>query len=253
MKIVVIGGSGLIGTKLVRNLRNQGHDAVSASPRTGVNAVTGEGLDAALAGVDVVVDVSNYPSFADEAVMEFFTKSGRHLAAAEAKAGIKHHVALSVVGAERIPDSGYMRAKVAQEELICASGIPFTILRATQFFEFLDAIATFGETADGIHLPPADFQPVAAEDVAAALASLALGAPQNRIVDLAGPERMGMDAMIRRHLALRGDSRRVVTDDGATYYGSRLQPGALVPTGESLLGLLKHATWLEQNTVAAVN
>lgn len=252
MKIVVIGGSGLIGTKLVRNLQNLGHEAVSASPRSGVNAVTGEGLDRALAGVDVVVDVSNSPSFADEAVMEFFTVSNRNLTAAEAKGGVKHHVALSIVGADRIPDSGYMRAKVAQEQIIRASGIPFTILRATQFFEFLDAIAGSGESGDAVRIPPAAFQPVAAEDVAAALVPLVLEAPTGRTVDLAGPERLGMDEMIRRHLALRNDLRRVVTDAEATYYGSRLAPGALVPAGESLIGSLSHAAWLERFAGAVV-
>ncbi|MGC3969369.1 MAG: NAD(P)H-binding protein [Pirellulales bacterium] len=185
-------------------------------------------------GADVVVDVANSPSWEDQAVLDFFTNSTRNLLAAEAKAGVRHHVALSVVGTDRIPDSGYMRAKVAQEREICAGNVPYTILRATQFLEFLDAIADFGSDGTTVRLPPVAFQPVAAEDVAAALAQLVLERPKNGTLDLGGPERMNMDEMIRRHLALRNDARRTVADSAATYYGSKLLYDALVPTGQAL-------------------
>jgi uncharacterized protein YbjT (DUF2867 family) len=222
MKIVVIGGSGLVGKKLVPLLRERGHEAVPASPSSGVNALTGEGLAGALAGADVVVDVANSPSFADAAVLEFFEASTRNLLAAERAAGVRHHVALSVVGADRYPDSGYLRAKVAQENLIKAGGVPYTIVRATQFFEFLGAIA--GPPADGdtVRLPTAPMQPLAADDVAAALADVAAGPPVNGVIELAGPEALPIAEFVGRYLAANGDKRTVVADPQARYSGAAL-------------------------------
>lgn len=243
MKVVVIGGSGLIGSKVVASLRERGHDVLSASPRSGVNAVTGEGLAGALAGADVVVDVSNSPSFEDKAVMEFFERSTSNLMAAEKKAGVKHHVALSVVGAERLPDSGYMRAKVAQEALIEGSGVPYTIVRATQFFEFLEAIAASGTVDGEVRLPTAQFQPVAAVDVASAVLDAALGAPVNGMVELGGPESLPMSEFIGRALAAGGDGRRVVGDSEARYFGDQLQERALVPDAGARVGSLRYEAW----------
>lgn len=243
MKVVVIGGSGLIGSKLVASLRERGHDVLSASPRSGVNAVTGEGLAGALAGADVVVDVSNSPSFEDKAVMEFFERSTSNLMAAEKKAGVKHHVALSVVGAERLPDSGYMRAKVAQEALIKGSGVPYTIVRATQFFEFLEAIAASGTVDGEVRLPTAQFQPVAAVDVSMAVLDAVLGAPVNGMVELGGPESLPMSEFIGRALAAGGDGRRVVGDSEARYFGDRLQERALVPDAGAKIGALRYDAW----------
>lgn len=243
MKVVVIGGSGLIGSKLVASLRERGHDVLSASPRSGVNAVTGEGLAGALAGADVVVDVSNSPSFEDKAVMEFFERSTSNLMAAEKKAGVKHHVALSVVGAERLPDSGYMRAKVAQEALIKGSGVPYTIVRATQFFEFLEAIAASGTVDGEVRLPTAQFQPVAAVDVSMAVLDAVLGAPVNGMVELGGPESLPMSEFIGRALAAGGDGRRVVGDSEARYFGDRLQERALVPDAGARVGTLHYDAW----------
>ena len=220
MKIVVIGGSGLIGKKLVPILRKRGHEAVSASPSSGVNALTGEGLAEALAGANVVVDVSNSPSWADAAVMEFFDTSTRNLLAAEAAAGVGHHVALSVVGADRMPDSGYMRAKVNQEKLIEAGGVPYTIVRATQFFEFLGGIADSGAEGDTVRLSTAPMQPLAADDVAAALADVAVGAPLNATVELAGPEAMSIAEFVGRFMAASGDKRTVIADPQARYTGA---------------------------------
>ena len=210
MKIVVIGGSGLIGSKLVNNLRQRGHEVVAASPSSGVNTLTGEGLADALAGARVVVDVANSPSFEDKAVMEFFETSGRNLLAAEAAAGVGHHVALSVVGADRLPDSGYLRAKVAQEKLIKASKIPYTIVRATQFFEFAGGIAQSATEGQTVRLSPALMQPIVSDDVAAALADVALGAPVNGTVELAGPERFSLDELVQHFLDAKHDARRVV-------------------------------------------
>jgi uncharacterized protein YbjT (DUF2867 family) len=227
MKIVVIGGSGLIGKKLIPLLRGQGHEAVSASPSSGVNTLTGEGLAEALAGAQVVVDVTNSPSFEDRAVLEFFETSTRNLVAAEAAADVGHHVALSVVGADQIPDSGYMRAKVAQEKLIKASGVPYTILRATQFFEFLVPIA--GPGTDTVRLPSAPMQPLAADDVASALADVAVGTPANGILEVAGPESMSMAAFVGKALAASGDKRPVVADPQARYFGAALDDLGLRP------------------------
>jgi uncharacterized protein YbjT (DUF2867 family) len=244
MKIVVIGGSGLIGKKLVPILRERGHEAVPASPSSGVNALTGEGLAGALAGTNVVVDVANSSSFADAAVLEFFETSTRNLLAAERDAGVRHHVALSVVGADRLPDSGYMRAKVAQERLIEAGGVPYTIVRATQFFEFLGAIA--GPPANGgtVHLPAAPMQPLAADDVAAALAEVAVGAPVNGIVELAGPESLPVAEFVRRYLAASGDTRTVLADPQARYFGAVLDDHGLNPGANPRVGPTRFETWM---------
>jgi uncharacterized protein YbjT (DUF2867 family) len=249
MKIIVIGGSGLIGKKLIPLLRQRGHEAVAASPSSGVNTLTGEGLAAALTGANVVVDVSNSPSFADAEVMEFFDKSTRNLLAAEAAAGVKHHVALSVVGADRLPDSGYMRAKVNQEKLITASGIPYTILRATQFFEFLGAIAGSGADGDTVRLPTAIMQPIAADDVAAALAEVVVGSPVNGIADLAGPEALSIAEFAQRALVATGDKRKVVPDARATYFGAKLDDHGLAPVGKSRLGPTRFENWLQTHSL----
>src|SRR3954447_14359382 len=236
MKIVVIGGSGLIGKKLVPILRQQGHEAVPASPSSGVNAVTGDGLAGALAGADAVVDVSNSPSWADAAVMEFFGTSTRNLLAAEAAAGVKHHVALSVVGADRMPDSGYMRAKVNQEKLIEAGGVPYTIVRATQFFEFLGYIADSGAEGDAVRLSTAPMQPLAADDVAAALADVATGTPLGATVELAGPEKMSIAAFVGRFMVAKGDKRKVIEDPQARYYGAVMGDLGIAPGANPRLG-----------------
>lgn len=246
MKIVIIGGSGLIGKKLIAKLRALGHDAVSASPSSGVNSVTGEGLAESFAGAQVVVDVSNSPSFEDKAVLEFFEKSTRNILAAEAAAGVGHHVALSVVGADRLPDSGYMRAKVAQEKLIQASGVPYTILRATQFFEFLGAIAGSNNEGNTVRMPIGPLQPVAADDVASALADITPNSPVNGIVELAGPEAIPLDELIRRYLRAKQDTRQVTTDNQATYFGAPLQEGdrSLVPGDKYRVGSISLGQWL---------
>ncbi len=243
MKCVIVGGSGLIGSKVVNKLRELGHEVIAASPRSGVNAVTGEGLATALAGADVVVDVSNSPSFADDAVLEFFQTSTTHLLAAEKAAGVKHHVALSVVGADRLPESGYMRAKVAQEDLIKAGEIPYTILRATQFFEFLGTIAESNADGKTIHMPTALMQPVAAEDVATAVAKIVLDKPQKRIVELGGPEATPLDELIRRCCAATNDNREVVTDSKARYFGTPLEKRSLVPDEGARLGQINFEQW----------
>ncbi|QEL16322.1 SDR family oxidoreductase [Limnoglobus roseus] len=243
MKIVVIGGSGLIGKKLIPLLRQRGHEAASASPSSGVNALTGEGLAAALAGADVVVDVTNSPSFADAAVMDFFVTSTRNLMAAEAAAGVRHHVAVSVVGADRLPDSGYLRAKVAQERLIATGRTPYTIVRATQFFEFLGAIAGSGADGDTVRLPAAPMQPLAADDVAAALADVVVGEPINGIVELAGPESLPMAEFVGRFLAATGDRRAVVGDPQARYFGTTLDARGLNPGANPRLGPTRFEDW----------
>jgi uncharacterized protein YbjT (DUF2867 family) len=240
MKIVVIGGSGLIGKKLIPILRTWGHEAVPASPSSGVNALTGAGLAQALAGADVVVDVTNSPSFEDAAVLEFFETSTRNLLAAETAAGVKHHVALSVVGADRLPDSGYMRAKFAQEKLIKAGKVPYTIARATQFFEFLGAIAGPGTA---VHLPTAPMQPMAADDVATALADVTVGAPVNGIVELAGPEALPLAEFVRRFLTATGDKRTVVADPQASYFGTKLDDRGLKPGSNARLGPTRFEEW----------
>ena len=245
MKIVVIGGSGLIGKKLIPLLRGRGHEAVSASPSSGVNTLTGEGLAEALAGADVVVDVTNAPSWEDRAVLEFFETSTRNLLAAEAAAGVKHHVALSVVGADQMPDSGYMRAKVAQEKLIKANRVPYTILRATQFFEFLGAIA--GPGTDEVHVPDAPMQPMAADDVAATLADVAVGSPANGVLEVAGPEVLSMAVFVGKTLAASGDKRSVVSDPQARYYGAALDDFGLRPRGANpRIAPTRFEAWLKR-------
>jgi len=247
MKIVVIGGGGLIGTALVKRLRERGHDVLAASRASGIDAVTGAGLPAALAGASVLVDVANSPSFEDAAVLAFFEKSSTNLLAAEARAGVGHHVALSVVGAERNPDSGYMRAKVAQEGLIRSARIPFTIVRATQFFEFAGAIAESGADGETIRLPPALMQPVAAADVSAALADIAVNPPLNGTIELAGPEPIRMDELARTFLAAKGDARKVTTDARARYYGAVVDDRSLTPGGGNpRLGPTRFKDWLSR-------
>ncbi|TAK87552.1 MAG: NmrA family transcriptional regulator [Aquabacterium sp.] len=251
MKIVVIGGSGLIGSRVVARLRAQGHEAAAASPASGVNAVTGQGLDAALAGAQVVVDVANSPSFAPDDVMAFFRASTSKLAAAEAKAGVMHHVALSIVGTERLPDSGYFLAKLEQERLIKASPVPWTIVRATQFFEFLAAIGQ-GSAQDGeARLPTALMQPVAADDVADAVADAALAAPRNGTVEVAGPQALPMDHLVRRALQARGDGLRVVGDAQARYFGAAIDDRSLTPApgGHARIGALPFEAWLARQAV----
>ena len=229
MKIVAIGGSGLIGSNLVNRLRQKGHEVLAASPNSGVNTVTGEGLAQALAGAQVVVDVANSPSFEDKAVLEFFETSGRNLLAAEAAAGVGHHLALSVVGTERLLESGYFRAKMAQENLIKASGIPYTILRSTQFFEFVNSIVKSGVDGDAIRLSPALVQPIASDDVAAALADLAVGSPLNATVEVAGPEACPLDKFARKLVAVTGDRRQVIADIHARYFGVKLNDNPSPP------------------------
>jgi len=244
MKIVVIGGTGLIGSKLVKELAARGHEAVAASPNTGVNALTGEGLADALKGAQVVVDVANSPSFEDKAVLHFFETSGHNLLAAETAAGVQHHVALSVVGTERLQDSGYFRAKLAQEKLIKAGRTPYTIVRATQFLEFVGAIAQSATEGQTVRLSPAMFQPIASDDVATAMADAALGAPVNGMVEIAGPERVGMAALVQRYLTGIGDPRTVVADANAPYFGVQLDDRSLTPDDKARLGAIGLETWL---------
>ncbi|NUT96219.1 MAG: SDR family oxidoreductase [Saccharothrix sp.] len=247
MKIVVIGGSGLIGSKLVRKLAGHGHEAVPASPDSGVDTLTGEGLAEVLAGAHVVVDVSNSPSFADDAVLEFFSTSTGNLLAAERKAGVGHHVALSVVGTERLAESGYFRAKIAQEALIKASGQPYSIVHATQFFEFVGSIAQAATEGTAVRLSDARIQPIAAEDVAAAVGRVAVGAPLNGTVEVAGPEQFGLDELIRTGLAFRGDPREVVTDPEARYFGALLEKDTLLPGPAAQVSTTRFADWLPLN------
>jgi uncharacterized protein YbjT (DUF2867 family) len=246
MKIVVIGGTGLIGSKVVSDLRGKGHEVLAASPNTGVNTITGEGLAAALAGAQVVIDLANSPDFADAAVMEFFRTSGRNLLAAEAVAGVRHHIALSVVGTDRLPHSGYLRAKVAQEELIKASRIPYTIIRSTQFFEFLGGIAQSSTDGETVRLSPAHVQPVASDDVAALVARTATAAPLNGIIELAGPERIGLDEIVRRYLRSRNDPRKVVADIHARYFGTELDDRSLTPGAGPQIGTTTFEAWLSR-------
>jgi uncharacterized protein YbjT (DUF2867 family) len=247
MKIVVIGGSGLIGKNLVKRLRERGHEVAAASRSSGIDAVTGAGLPTALAGADVVVDVANSPSFEDAAVLKFFEASSRNLLAAEKVAGVGHHVALSVVGADRLPDSGYLRAKVAQEKLIRSGGIPHTIVRATQFFEFVGSIADSGADGNTIRLPPALMQPVAAEDVAAALADIAVAKPASGTIELAGPEPIRMDELVRRFFAATGDTRPVKTDALARYFGAVPDDGSLTPGDNPRLCPTRFGDWLARS------
>jgi uncharacterized protein YbjT (DUF2867 family) len=243
MKIVVIGGTGLIGSRLVNALRRSGVDAVAASPNTGVNSVTGEGLREALQGAQVLVDVSNAPDWEDDAVMRFFQTSSRNLLAAEAAAGIGHHVALSVVGTDRLTESGYFRAKLAQERLIEGSPIPYTIVHATQFFEFMNGIADAATEGNTVRLPPALIQPMAAEDVATALARVAVDPPRNGIVEIAGPEQFRLDDLIRGVLAARSDSREVITDPHAGYFGIAPRERTLLPGDDARLGTTRFGDW----------
>jgi uncharacterized protein YbjT (DUF2867 family) len=247
MKIVVIGGSGLIGTKLVNKLRQLGHEVVAASPTAGVNTITGEGLAEALAGAQIVVDVANSPSFEDKAVLEFFETSGRNLLAAEAAAGVGHHVALSVVGTDRLLQSGYFRAKMAQEDLIKASKVPYTILRSTQFFEFLNGIAQSATDGQTARLSPAFVQPVVSDDVAAALVDVTLAPPVNGTVELAGPERLRLDELVRRFLSANQDARQVVADVHARYFGAELNDQSLTPGDNPRIAPTRFEDWLSRS------
>jgi uncharacterized protein YbjT (DUF2867 family) len=248
MKIVVIGGTGLIGSKTVTILRQRGHQVVAASPQSGVNTLTGEGLDEALAGGQVVVDLANSPSFEDNAVLEFFRTSEGNLLPAEEAAGVRHHVALSIVGIDR-SDNGYFRAKVAQEKLIEASGIPYTIVRSTQFMEFLGGIADSSAAGNTVRLPPVSFQPIAADDVA--VADAALAEPRNGIVEIAGPERAPFNEVVARYLKAISDPREVVSDPEAQYWRAKVEERSLVPLGEAHLGRIDLDQWLRRSKVAA--
>jgi uncharacterized protein YbjT (DUF2867 family) len=246
MKIVVIGGTGRIGSKAVAILRQGGHELIAASPNTGVNTITGEGVKEAVAGAQVVVDVANSPSFEDKAVLEFFQTSGRHLLPAEAAAGVRHHVALSIVGIDR-SDNGYFRAKVAQEKLIEASGIPYTIIRSTQFMEFLGGIADSSADGNVVRVSPGLFQPIAADEVAANVADVALAPPRNGIIEIAGPERAPFNEIVARYLKAVGDPRQVVRDPEARYWGGRVEERSLVPLGEARLGRIGLDEWLRRS------
>jgi uncharacterized protein YbjT (DUF2867 family) len=245
MKIVVIGGSGLIGKKVVKHLREQGHEVLPASPSSGVNTITGEGLAEALAGAQVVVDVANAPVWEDQAVLEFFEKSGRNLLAAEAAAGVRHHVALSVVGTDRLLESGYFRAKMAQENLIKAASIPYTIVRATQFFEFVSGIAQSATEGQTVRLPSALYQPMASDDVAAFVAEAAVAAPVNGMIEIAGPEPIGIDNAVRKYLSAKRDARTVTTDVHARYFGVEVNDQSLRPGDHPRLGPTRYEDWLQ--------
>src|SRR5262252_5723606 len=250
MKIVVIGGTGLIGSKTVAILRQGGHEVLAASPKSSVNTITGEGVKEAVAGAQVVIDLANSPSFEEKAVLEFFETSGRNLFAAEGAAGVRHHVALSIVGTDR-SDNGYFRAKVAQEKLIEGSGIPYTIIRATQFMEFLRGIADSSTDGNTVRLPPILFQPIAADDVAASVADVAVAAPRNGIVEIAGPERAPFNEIVARYLKAVGDPRQVVRDPEARYWGGRVEAHSLVPLGEARLGRIGFDEWFRRSQAAA--
>jgi len=251
MKMVVIGGTGRIGSKVVAILRQAGHELVAAAPNTGINTLTGEGLKEAMAGTQVVIDLANSPSFEDKAVLEFFQTSGRNLLAAEAAAGVRHHLALSIVGTDRTPDNGYLRAKVAQEKLIETSGIPYTIIRSTQFMEFLGGIADSSADGNTVRLSPGLFQPIAADDVAAIVAEVALAAPQRGIVEIAGPQRAPFNEIVARYLKAVGDPREVVRDPAARYFGGRVEERSLVPLGEARLGRIDLDEWLRRSKAGA--
>ena len=251
MKIVVIGGTGLIGSKTVPILRQGGHEAVAASPKTGVDTITGRGLKEVMAGTQVVIGLANAPSWEDKAVLEFFETSGRNLLAAERTAGVRHHVAVSIVGTDRTPENGYFRAKVAQEKLIEASGVPYTIIRATQFMEFLGGIADSGAVGSTVRLSPGLFQPIAADDVAAIAADVALAPPRNGIVEIAGPDRAPFDEIVARYLKAIGDPRTVVRDPEARYFGGRVEERSLVPLGEARLGRIGLDEWLRRSQARA--
>jgi len=247
MKIVIIGGTGLIGTKTAARLRNKGHEVLAVSPKTGVNTITGEGLAEALAGAEVVVDLANAPSWEDRAVLEFFETSGRNLLAAEGKAGVKHHIALSIVGTERLPENGYFRAKLAQEKLIKASSIPYTIIHSTQFFEFLKGIADEATVGTVARLSPASFQPIASDDVADAVADVALGKPLNGTIEIAGPERGRMHEIVARYLKATNDPRTVEADVHARYFGSELDDRSLVPGEGARIGKIGFEDWVRRS------
>jgi uncharacterized protein YbjT (DUF2867 family) len=249
MKIVIIGGTGLIGSKTVAILRQGGHEVVAASPNSGVNTITGEGLAQAVAGAQVVVDLANSPSFEDKAVLKFFETSGRNLLAAEAAAGVRHHVALSIVGIDR-SDNGYFRAKLAQEKLIKGSGIPYTIIRSTQFMEFLGGIATEATQGNKVRISPGLFQPIAADDVAPIVAEVALAAPANGIVEIAGPDRAPFNEIVARYLKGIGDPREVVKDPAARYFGGLVEERSLVPLGEARLGRIGFDEWVRRSRPA---
>ena len=251
MKIVVIGGTGLIGSKLVPKLRAQGHDAIPASPNSGVNTLTGEGLAQVLNGASVVVDVSNSPDWEDTAVLKFFETSTRNLLTYEAAAGVGHHVALSVVGTQRLSESGYFRAKIVQEKLIKEGSIPYSIVEATQFFGFVKGLADISMVGDKVHLPPVLFQPMAADDVATALARVAVGPPINGTVEIGGPEQFRVDELVRRRLAQLGDPREVIADANARYSGAKLNDRTLVPGNNARLGETRFETWLSQSAAQA--
>jgi uncharacterized protein YbjT (DUF2867 family) len=251
MKIVVIGGTGLIGSKTIPILRQHGHDAVAASPKSGVNTITGEGLKQAMEGTQVVIDLANSPSFEDKAVLEFFQTSGRNLLAAEKAASVKHHVALSIVGTDRTAENGYFRAKVAQEKLIEKAGVPYTIIRATQFMEFIPAIAASSVDGNVIRVSPGLFQPIASDDVAANVADVSLAPPRNGIVEIAGPEREPFNEIIARYLKAVGDTREVVRDPNAKYFGGRVEEHSLVPLGEARLGRIGLDEWIRRSQARA--
>lgn len=244
MKIVVIGGTGLIGSKTVERLRKKGHDVLAASPNSGVDTITGTGLGEALAGARVVLDLANSPSFEDKAVLEFFQTAGRNLLRAGAAAGVEHHVALSIVGMERLQGSGYMRAKMAQEELIKSSGIPYTIVHSTQFFEFMDGIAQSGTIGQTVHLSPAYVQPIASDDVADVMAEVALAAPANGTIEIGGPEKVRLNEIVARLLSVKSDPRQVVADPHAPYFGVELKDESLVPSSNARLGRIRFNEWL---------
>lgn len=243
MKIVIIGGTGLIGSKTAERLRKKGHEVIAASPNTGVNTITGEGLAEALKNAEVVIDLANSPSFEDKAVLDFFQTSGRNLMAAEKTAGVKHHIALSIVGVDRLPDSGYMRAKVAQEKIIREAGIPYTIVHSTQFMEFLGGIVQSGTVGDKVRLSSAYVQPIASDDVADSMAAVATSAPINGIVEISGPERVRLHELVARYLKAMGDARKVEADPEALYFGARLEDGSLVSDNKPRLGRITFEQW----------
>jgi len=250
MKVVVIGGTGLIGSKVVARLRQRGHEAIAASPASGINTLTGEGLDAALAGADIVIDLANSPSFEDQAVLDFFRTAGGNLAAAEKKAGVRHHVALSVVGTERLKDSGYMRAKLVQERIIRDCGIPYTIVHSTQFFEFLSGIVKAAAKGRQVHVSPALIQPIASDDVADAVTDYALGKPVNGTVEIAGPDAFGLSALVERFLTLTHDPHEVLADASAPYFGAILQKDSLLPASGARIGAVNFQTWFDRSEFA---
>lgn len=247
MKIVVIGGTGLIGSKTVERLRKKGHEVVAAAPNTGVNTLTGEGVAAAVSGASVVVDLANSPSFEDQAVLDFFRRAGHNLLNAEAEAGVKHHIALSVVGTERLQGSGYFRGKQAQEDLIRSSGIPYTIVHSTQFYEFMGAIAQSGTNAQTVRLPSAYFQPIASDDVADVMADVALGAPINRVMEIAGPDRVRMSDAVTKFLKATNDPRTTIADPHALYFGVEVDDSSLVPGANPRIGRIGYDDWLKQS------